>query len=108
MALSARPAVWRRKLITFSRVAAGEVVGTLIVCQSSGLVPTPTTNLVPPASMQPKRLTLSSRRASLPQREQSRKGDCQRCFPEPPASLLRALPTFFLGAFFRGLFEFFL
>jgi len=36
--------------------------------RSSGPVPTPHTNFVPPASIHPKRLKRSSRRASLPQR----------------------------------------
>src|SRR5271165_2245195 len=53
-AWSRLPACSRNQLTALSMVASGEVVGNWVVRRSSGPVPMPQTNLVPPASMPPK------------------------------------------------------
>src|ERR1700739_949615 len=55
-AISLTPACSRRNRMTFGIVAAGVEVGKGESCKSSGPVPKPQTNFVPPASMHPKRL----------------------------------------------------
>ena len=59
--------------MAIASVASGEVVGNCIVFKSAGPVPTPQTNFVPPASIEPNMLDMSPKEsATEPRRGQNR------------------------------------